>query len=72
MPDLAMLATAVTMGATCVRVGFEDSAYYLSGQIAPTNAELVEKLADLIRSLGYEIATPAEARAIIGLKMREK
>jgi len=67
MPDLSMLACALTMGAGVVRVGFEDSFYYAPGKPAATNTILVEKLVALVRSLGLEPATAAEARKIMGL-----
>lgn len=67
MNDHAMLACALSMGASVVRVGFEDSFYHAPGQLAPTNAYLVEKLVALIRSMGMEPATPSEARHIFGL-----
>ncbi|BBQ01027.1 3-keto-5-aminohexanoate cleavage protein (plasmid) [Burkholderia sp. SFA1] len=49
-----------------VRVGLEDNLYYRQGQLA-TNVQLVERLVRLVREMGYEPATPAEAREIIGL-----
>lgn len=67
MDDFAMLACAIGMGATAVRIGFEDSFYYAPGRRAATNAELVERLATLIRCMGCEPATPAEARAMQGI-----
>jgi 3-keto-5-aminohexanoate cleavage enzyme len=67
MPGFSMLACALSMGASVIRVGFEDSFYYAPGKPAATNAMLVEKLVALIRSMGLEPATPAEARAIFGL-----
>jgi 3-keto-5-aminohexanoate cleavage enzyme len=67
MPDFSMLACALTMGASVIRVGFEDSFYYAPGKIAKTNSVLVEKLVELIHSLGLEVATPKEARVIMGL-----
>lgn len=67
MPDFSMLACALGMGARVVRVGFEDSFYYAPGKTAKTTAELVERLAGLVRSLGLEPATPAEAREILHL-----
>lgn len=68
MPDLSMLACALSMGASVVRVGFEDSFYYAPGKTAATNAVLVKNLVALIRSMGFEPATPQEARVIFGLK----
>lgn len=68
MKDFSMIAAAVAAGAQIIRVGFEDSFYYAPGKIAHSNAELVAKAAEVIRSIGYEIATVEEAREIIGLK----
>lgn len=68
MKDLHFLGLAIAMGASVVRVGFEDSFYYEEGKTAPTNAFLVEKLVELVRALGCEPATPEEAREILGIK----
>ena len=65
MEDLSLLATAIGMGASFVRVGFEDSIYYSPGKIAGNNAELVDQVADLIHSMGLEAANPEEARRIL-------
>jgi 3-keto-5-aminohexanoate cleavage enzyme len=67
MRDFSLLAAAVAMGATTIRVGFEDSLYYAPGRAAATNAELVEKIVSLVQQLGYEAATAEEARQILGL-----
>jgi 3-keto-5-aminohexanoate cleavage enzyme len=67
MPDFSMIACALSFGASVVRIGFEDSFYYSPGKLAATNAVLVEQLVRLIVSLGYEVATPAEARQILNL-----
>ncbi|BCG01209.1 3-keto-5-aminohexanoate cleavage protein [Paraburkholderia sp. PGU19] len=50
-----------------VRVGLEDNLYYRQGELA-TNVQLVERLVRLVREMGYEPATPSEAREIIGLR----
>ena len=50
-----------------VRVGFEDNLYLSRGVKARSNGELVEKVVRLSRELGRDIASPAEARAILGL-----
>src|SRR5438128_869923 len=50
-----------------VRVGLEDNLYYEHGVLA-TNVQLVERMVRIVRELGYEPATPAEAREIMGLK----
>jgi len=68
MQDFSLLATALGMGAAAVRVGFEDSVYYAAGKAAATNAGLVEKIVALIHQIGLEVATPAEARDLLGLK----
>lgn len=49
-----------------VRVGLEDNLYLEHGVLA-TNVQLVERLVRLVREMGYEPATPGEAREIIGL-----
>jgi len=67
MSDFSMLACALSMGASVIRVGFEDSFYFASGRLAKNNAMLVEKLAVLVESMGLELATPGEARSILGL-----
>lgn len=50
-----------------VRVGLEDNLYYERGVLA-TNVQLVERIVRIIRELGMEPATPAEAREIMGLE----
>ena len=65
MKDFSILACAIGMGANAVRVGFEDSFYFAEGKLARTNAELVERLVALIRAMGCEPATPAEAREML-------
>ena len=66
--DFSLLATAIAMGAAAIRVGFEDSVYCAPGKAVENNAELVEKIVSLIHQIGYEVATPAEARDLLGLK----
>ncbi|MGI6107023.1 MAG: 3-keto-5-aminohexanoate cleavage protein [Lachnospiraceae bacterium] len=62
------LAAAIAMGAADVRIGFEDSNYLAPGKTAVKNAELVERLVQLIRAEGLEPATPDETRRIMNLK----
>ena len=50
-----------------VRVGFEDNPYLIPCELARSNAELVEKIVRVAAEHGRDIATPAEARVIIGL-----
>ncbi len=61
-----MAAQAVILGGH-VRVGLEDNLYLAKGELAPGNASLVERVGRLIRDLGAHVATPAEARALLGL-----
>lgn len=68
MRDLSLLAAAIGMGASFVRVGFEDSVYYAPGKMARTNVELVENVTSMIRQMGMEIATPAEARQMLNIR----
>ncbi len=51
-----------------VRVGLEDSLYIGKGQLAKSNAEQVAKIRRILEELSLEIATPAEARAMLHLK----
>jgi 3-keto-5-aminohexanoate cleavage enzyme len=48
-----------------VRVGFEDNLYFSKGVPAESNAQLVERIAELSRLLQREVASPAEARKIL-------
>ena len=69
----AMEMPFVALSTMCgghARVGLEDNIYLSKGELAKTNAELVEKAVRIIRDMGNEPATPAEARAILGLKSR--
>lgn len=67
MQDLSLLAAAIAMGASLVRVGFEDSTCWAPGKAVRRNAELVRKVVELIRVMGHEPATPAESREILGI-----
>ena len=52
-----------------VRTGLEDNLYYRHGELA-TNVQLTERLVRMVHDLGFEPATPAEAREIIGLPLQ--
>ncbi len=61
----------ITMGAAMgghVRVGLEDSLMISRGQLAKTNAEQVSKIRRIVEDLGREVASPDEARQMLGLK----
>lgn len=61
-----MLAQAYLLGGH-VRVGMEDTAYIRKGEHCTSNAQLVEKGISIIESLGGAIASPNEARSILGI-----
>jgi uncharacterized protein (DUF849 family) len=54
-----------------VRVGLEDSLYAGKGKLATSNAEQVAKIRRILEELSLEIATPAEARAMLKTKGRD-
>lgn len=64
------MAAATIVAGGHVRVGFEDNTYLARGIQAKSNGELVAKVVRIAKELGREIATPAEARAILGLPAR--
>lgn len=68
--QMSLLTYASIMGAN-VRVGLEDSLYLGRGELATSNAAQVTKIIGILNELGYEIATPAEARAMLHLKGRD-
>jgi len=61
-----MVAQCVLAGGH-VRVGLEDNLYMSRGVLASGNAQLVERAAHIVELLGGEIASPSEARVILGL-----
>ena len=65
--QMPMITMSAAMGGH-VRVGLEDSLMIARGKLAKTNAEQVAKIRRIVEDLGREIATPAEARAMLGLK----
>jgi 3-keto-5-aminohexanoate cleavage enzyme len=66
------LAMAAIIDGGHVRVGMEDNVYISKGVLAKSNGELVEKVVRMAKELGREIATPDEARQILGLAPRKK
>jgi uncharacterized protein (DUF849 family) len=54
-----------------VRVGLEDNLYLSKGELAPGNAALVTRAVNIINSIGGEVATPDEARSLLGLPPRQ-
>lgn len=64
--QFALVAHAIALGGH-VRVGMEDNPYIRDGVPAKSNAELVERVVRLARAVGREVATPSEARQLLGL-----
>ena len=64
------LAVAAIIDGGHVRVGFEDNLNISRGVLAKSNGELVEKVVRLAKEFGREIATPTDARKILGLQQR--
>jgi uncharacterized protein (DUF849 family) len=62
------IVTAAAIMGSHVRVGLEDSLYLSKGQLAESNADQVAKIRRILEELSLEIATPAEARQLLGLK----
>ena len=58
---------ALARGADAVRTGLEDNIRVTKDRLAASNAELVGLAADAVRRHGRRVATPAEARAALGL-----
>jgi 3-keto-5-aminohexanoate cleavage enzyme len=67
--QLPLATLAVLLGGHA-RVGFEDNIYYRKGELATSNAQLVERVARISRELDRAVATPDEARAILGIGQR--
>jgi uncharacterized protein (DUF849 family) len=68
--QMPLITQAAMMGGN-VRVGLEDSLYIGRGKLAASNAEQVAKIKRILEELGFEIATPAEARTTLALKGRQ-
>ena len=62
-----MVKTALDMGASSVRIGFEDSDHLSPDCRVDNNAVLIAKAADIVKSKGMMPMTPAEARIMLGL-----
>lgn len=64
-------ATLSAMLGGSVRVGLEDSLFLGRGRLATSNAEQVTKIRRILEELGYQIATPAEAREMLQTKGKD-
>ncbi|KIY42787.1 3-keto-5-aminohexanoate cleavage protein [Pseudomonas sp. 10-1B] len=69
--QMAFATQAAMLGGN-VRVGLEDSLFIGAGEKAKSNAEQVLKIRSIVENLGLQVATPAEARARLGLKGRDQ
>ena len=69
--QLNMATMAASMGGN-VRVGLEDSLYAGRGRMAQSNAEQVTMIRTVIEGLTKDVATPADARRMLGLKGADK
>lgn len=65
--QMRLAAVAAQLGGN-VRVGLEDSLFIERGRLASSNAEQVAKVRRILEDQGHEIATPDEAREMLGLK----
>jgi uncharacterized protein (DUF849 family) len=65
--QMSFCTNAAMLGGS-VRVGLEDSLYLSKGKLANNNAEQVAKIRRIVEELSLEVATPAEARAMLALK----
>ncbi len=64
---LPMAMMGLIMGGH-IRVGMEDNIYYERGVPAKTNAQFVKRIVRIAQEYGREVATPAEARGMLGLR----
>ncbi|HUV53610.1 MAG TPA: 3-keto-5-aminohexanoate cleavage protein [Candidatus Krumholzibacteriaceae bacterium] len=65
--QIPMAAVATVMGGH-VRVGFEDNVFLRRGELAKSNADLVRKAANIARELERPIASPDDAREMLGIR----
>jgi uncharacterized protein (DUF849 family) len=65
--QMGLATTGASMGGN-VRVGLEDSLQIARGRLAASNAEQVVKIRRIVEDLGCEVASPDEAREMLGLK----
>ena len=63
---MEMLYGAVALGGN-IRVGMEDNVMYAKGQLAESNVQIIERAVRVIKEYGKEVATPDDARQILGL-----
>ena len=64
--NLRTTVSAMCMGAN-VRTGLEDTIYYKKGELAESNAQLVNRMVRIAKEIGRKIATVDETKEILGL-----
>lgn len=64
---MEVMYTAIAAGGN-IRVGMEDNVTYKKGQLAESNMQLIARARRIVEEFGCEVATPEEARRILGLK----
>lgn len=65
--ETPLAVMAIVMGGH-LRVGFEDNVYYHKGELAKSNAQLVERMVRIAKEVGREVATVEEARKMLSLR----
>jgi uncharacterized protein (DUF849 family) len=65
--QMGYVTMAAILGGS-VRVGLEDSLYLRRGQLAESNAAQVSQIRTILENLSLDVASPAEARQMLGLK----
>lgn len=69
--QMGIATQAVLLGGN-LRVGLEDSLWGGPGRLARSNAEQVTQARQIVEALGFDIATPGEARDMLALKGRDR
>ncbi len=69
--QLSMITMGIILGGN-IRVGFEDNIYLRRGVLLKSNAQMVEVAANLVGQLQREVATPSEARQILGIPSSQR
>lgn len=67
--QLPMITMGIILGGH-IRVGFEDNIYLRRGVLLKSNAQMVEVAVNLVQQLQGEVATPSDAREILGIKSK--
>lgn len=68
--EFNMCTVGAIMGG-CVRIGLEDNLYLSRGELARSNADMVAKIRRIVEELFFEVATPDEAKQLLGLKGKD-